>query len=108
MSENLRTMSKRHCERFNKHIRSVIVFSGCVVLVSLFNRVNGMEECGTVSIIDDAIRRGDEAIKGAWPFAAVLSKRSDNKVLCGGTLISKKHVLTGKKMMFCSFTNIDD
>lgn len=81
----------------NQRFHTIVMISGCVVLIAVFQiyAVNGIE-CGIVGVIHDLIHRGDEAIKGAWPFAVVISKISDNQTICGGTLISKKHVLTGK------------
>ncbi|KAG4076581.1 hypothetical protein HA402_001868 [Bradysia odoriphaga] len=51
-------------------------------------------ECGNVNVINDLIRGGNETVKGAWPFAVALYKVNHTEPLCGGTLISKKHVLT--------------
>lgn len=84
-------MSKRHFE-LNERFRTVIIFIGSVVLVGLVQiyEVNG-------------VHRGKEVIKGTWPFTAVLSVRGENATLCGGTVISQKHILTGIQTILYNF-----
>lgn len=76
-----------------RHITSIFV---CVSLVALcqIHCVHGIE-CGRVNVVYDLIRDGNQTVKGAWPFVVALYRVSDSKSLCGGTLISNKHVLTG-------------
>lgn len=79
----------------------ILVVNSCLVLIGLCQICNSdIIECGTVTAINDLILGGNEVSKGAWPFAVVISRKINNKFLCGGTLISKKHVLTGNRMEF--------
>lgn len=79
----------------------LLVISVCVGLVVGMSKIDQENriECGTVDVIHDLIQRGNAASKGTWPFVVVLSKLSSNKIFCGGTLISTKHILTGTKMI---------
>ncbi|KAG4077910.1 hypothetical protein HA402_013844 [Bradysia odoriphaga] len=54
-------------------------------------RVSTME-CGTVNFVRPAILGGTETIKGEWPFTVAIQK--DSKYICGGTIISNRHILT--------------
>lgn len=60
-------------------------------------RFNGISanECGTTEFIDPKIISGTATVRGAWPFLAALFHVDDSKFLCGSTVISAKHVLTG-------------
>lgn len=87
-------------KRLDEGIAIVLcVISVCVGLagMSQIDQENRME-CGTIDVIQDLIQRGNAASKGTWPFVVVLSKLSSDKIFCGGTLISKKHILTGTTM----------
>lgn len=73
---------------------NVICVAYCLLCLSFIHCSSGIE-CGTVNVIKDLIRGGHETVKGAYPFTVVLYKDNLTKPLCGGTLISKKHILTG-------------
>lgn len=92
-------MARRHRDLNNRNIGNVSPISVCVVLVGMFQiyQVSGIE-CGTLNVIPDLMRGGNETVKGAWPFLVALHyyQIDGSKILkCSGTLISKKHVLTG-------------
>lgn len=86
--QNVYKINLRH-----RHVSLISAFVAVIVLHQVY-RVSGIE-CGKVNIIHDLIRRGNAAVKGAWPFIVVLYRGSDSQPFCSGTLISKKHVLTG-------------
>ncbi|XP_037043077.1 insulin-like growth factor-binding protein complex acid labile subunit [Bradysia coprophila] len=71
----------------------VISWVGYWLLCLYIHRSSGIE-CGNVNVINDLIRGGNETVKGAWPFAVTLYEVNRSEPSCGGTLISKKHVLT--------------
>lgn len=91
-------------ESFNKsNFLHFIMVSVCVALVFLIQiyRVSGME-CGTVNIVRPRILGGNQALRGEWPFVASIQNQS--KYICGGTIISNKHILTGNdEFSSCSF-----
>ncbi|KAJ8669671.1 hypothetical protein QAD02_000930 [Eretmocerus hayati] len=56
-------------------------------------------ECGFSNISHNRVVGGAEALKGAWPWMAALGYRNKKdprnpKWLCGGSLISARHILT--------------
>lgn len=51
-------------------------------------------DCGTVNFVRPTVSGGSATIKGEWPFIVSIQKRSE--YICGGTIISNKHILTGK------------
>lgn len=73
----------------------MIIAFVAVVLLFQINRGNGMEiECGTVNLVRPRILNGDQVLKGEWPFVAAIQNQS--QYICGGTIISKKHIITGE------------
>lgn len=53
-------------------------------------------DCGTINIPKGLSIEGNQTNKGFWPFAVAIYEIKDYKPFCGGTLISRKHVLTGE------------
>lgn len=51
--------------------------------------------CGSVDFLDPRISGGSVTHRGEWPFLAALYYVEQLKFFCGGTLITKQHVLTG-------------
>ncbi|XP_037036930.1 uncharacterized protein LOC119074765 [Bradysia coprophila] len=51
-------------------------------------------ECGTINIPKGLSVEGNQTNKGFWPFAVAIYEIEEQKLFCGGTLISRKHVLT--------------
>lgn len=47
-------------------------------------------------LIDPRIFGGGETDRGQWPFIAALYHTNKSEYFCGGTLISSRHILTGK------------
>lgn len=68
------------------------------------DQVNGME-CGAVNLIRERIHRGNVTLRSEWPFIVAIYETSPSKYICGGTLISNKHVLTGKDVL--DFTQLE-
>ncbi|KAJ6642103.1 Leucine-rich repeat-containing protein 15, partial [Pseudolycoriella hygida] len=69
----------------------------CVTLLCCLqtNRAGrSLSLCGNVDIIQNVIQSGNEATRGQWPFAVALYNLIDSQNFCGGSLISRKHVLT--------------
>lgn len=83
-----------------------IVF--CVVLLSVCELCHAAySQCGRVTVtppiandIDVRIMFGSDTFRGEFPFLVALNYTKDSTFFCGGTLISKKHVLTGMYKCF--------
>lgn len=64
---------------------------------SLPNRNSFSEVCGTTALIKPLIVSGSASQRGNYPWLAAVFVQTDLGIsfMCGGNLISKKHVLTG-------------
>lgn len=54
------------------------------------------QECGQVKYTAGLIINGTEIKRGEYPFLVAIRKVSDKTFICGGSLITKLHALTGK------------
>lgn len=70
----------------------LIVCAALLLDIRLVNAVN----CGEVNLARPLIIAGSDSVRGEWPFAAALYRVDDGAYFCGGTVISHKHILTGK------------
>jgi secreted trypsin-like serine protease len=61
------------------------------------------QECGVVKYTSELIYGGQYAKKGAWPWLVALHDSKTDEFFCGSTLVSPKHVLTGKSSNFKKF-----
>jgi secreted trypsin-like serine protease len=55
--------------------------------------------CEIPSVNSGFVVGGNEVVRGSYPWMVALMKLEDNEppmYFCGGSLISKKHVLTGE------------
>lgn len=77
-------------------------FCVCVTLLYqfLYCDVRGIK-CGTVNGYIALVVGGNRPDRFAWPFLAAVYFHSE--YLCGGTLISSKHVLTGNEFLTVYF-----
>lgn len=73
----------------------------CISTVFLFQIVQPTDlECGSVTKSDiPLVLNGEQSRRGDWPFIAALYKKP-YKFYCGGTVVSTKHVLTGRSVEF--------
>lgn len=81
-----------------KFIDSSLLGVFMFVLGVLLNSVNSQtidNECGAINIPKGLAIEGHQTLKGFWPFAVGVYEIKDYKLFCGGSLISRKHVLTG-------------
>lgn len=98
-----KTMTKKRHQSLTKVNVSNLPF---LVLVGVIFRFGIIEvcggECGSVDVMDPRISGGSETQRGEWPFIAALYYVEELKFFCGGTLITKQHVLTGLvETVFC-------
>lgn len=54
------------------------------------------QECGIVKYSSELIFGGTYAKRGQWPWLCTLHDSTSEEFFCGSTLISAKHVVTGK------------
>lgn len=52
-------------------------------------------DCGEVLVMSVRIQGGSEVKHGSWPFLVALLHIASGRFFCGGTLITKQHILTG-------------
>lgn len=87
-------------EKFKKLNMFRAYMFALVVVLDLVNWQATAIECGTINIPKGLTIEGNQTRKGFWPFAVSLYEIKYSQIFCGGTLISKKHVLTGIFEMF--------
>lgn len=51
-------------------------------------------DCGTVPYATGFIIGGEEAKPGQWPFVVALLAHAERQFFCGGSIITKQHILT--------------
>lgn len=54
-------------------------------------------DCGKVEFSTGFVIGGNKTERGQWPFLVALYSLEKNSFLCGGSLITSRHVLTGGK-----------
>jgi Trypsin len=74
----------------------------------IVKRWTNEQECGTTLASVSLIIGGETFPRGEWPFAVAVFEIDENvtKFICGGTIISRNHILTGKKNKFQSKKNL--
>lgn len=76
---------------------SLFEFKLFLLLVTILLIDVDCHNCGTVKILlEGRVTGGRLTEKGQWPFLAALYYAELPKFFCAATLISSKHVLTGK------------
>ena len=99
---------------FSSNSISHLYWITCVAFVATLNAIHvDALECGTVILYRQTVLGGNEVVKGEWPFIAALYHSQTFEYFCGGTIISDKHILTGKRsihfgacFLFCQATKI--
>lgn len=76
-----------------------------LLLLGFFHASTGQSpsECGVPFLSRGLIYGGNEIVRGSFPWMVALmykkNEESDSKYICGGVLISDKHVLTCKYIL---------
>lgn len=81
----------------SKNVLGFLSVVACLVY-QLVNWKVMANECGIISIPRGLTIEENQTKKGVWPFAAALYEKKESRLLCGGTLISTRHILTGNKL----------
>jgi secreted trypsin-like serine protease len=58
--------------------------------------------CGSRHTVVGTIYGGDRANRNSWPWLVALFDRKNERFFCAGSLISEKHILSGKNKSFLS------
>lgn len=71
---------------------------GILVLFCAFVPAIFAQGCGVVKIKGSAtvVNGGNTSYPGQWPWHVAIFSKSDNRILCGATLIDNQHIVTGK------------
>jgi secreted trypsin-like serine protease len=70
-----------------------------VILLSIFLQVSStvcQNYCGKVSVPTGLVVYGEETLPGEFPFLVALYKFENDKFFCAGSLITRRHVLSGE------------
>lgn len=78
-----------------------------IFLFAKQTKVNATEHkensiCGIPFIVKGFVVRGNDFDRGSFPWMVALMYSNDDEVpryFCGGSLISKNHVVTGEKLL---------
>lgn len=62
----------------------------------LFLHFSSTLDCGNVKVGTSFVAGGDESFKGQWPWLVSLFSKDFNKLFCGSSIISKRHLLGGQ------------
>nr|XP_019932151.2 chymotrypsin-C-like [Aedes albopictus] len=67
-----------------------------ILIVLLSMKSSYQQNCGVKKMVNYLIMDGTDTKKGEWPWhaAIILREENHNRLICGGTLISRKFVLT--------------
>lgn len=68
----------------------------CIFVIISIN-LSKSQECGKQKHGSSLIAGGEFSWRGQWPWLAPLFYSLDDRFFCGSTIISKKHLLSGKK-----------
>lgn len=69
-----------------------------IVLLSALSLVelNEFSKCGQTKVNTGLMYFGNKISRGEFPFMCALHHIEEDRVFCGGTLVTSKHVITGE------------
>lgn len=72
----------------------------CLILIFVVSKASN-EECGKRKGFVALSFGGEQARKNDWPWLVAFIHREKNQFFCGGSLLGRKHVLSGEKVQIC-------
>lgn len=87
-------MARHHITLNKIYFINIAVCFGLIFQLKIYKVL--CSQCGNVDLLQPTILKGTETLRGQWPFIAALIEAKEEEFFCGGTLISTKHVMTGK------------
>lgn len=77
----------------------VKLFASILIWLSVIQQVvlNNYDQCGETIRSTALVFRGNKTERGEFPFLCALYNIESNSIFCGGSIITSKHVLTGRK-----------
>lgn len=87
--------------RYLLFVVAIMIFIIQIVLL-FFIHFSHSQECGKINARLSLIVGGNKAIRGEFPFLVALFEYLKEDFLCGGTLVTNKHAITGKLMYYIS------
>lgn len=89
-------MAKEHPSAFRKSFKNFYLISACISIAFIFQIIQVVsEECGVINVHRPLILGGNEIQRGDFPFIVVVLYKDSPEYRCGGTVLSKMHILTG-------------
>lgn len=73
-----------------------LIFAICGTILATCISADSQLNCGMTEYVRRLISRGTETERGEFPFLTALYIIKESRFHCGGTLISSRHVLTGR------------
>lgn len=83
------------CVKFSNLISLGVFMFVLGFVLNLQNSLANASGCGTINFPKGLSIEANQTQKGFWPFTVAIYEVKEYRLFCGGTLISKKHVLTG-------------
>jgi Trypsin len=85
------------CSNNYKMLFVVLTFTS-LICVNAIPRTSTI--CGSRRSVTGTVFGGNEVKKNSWPWLVALFNRKNEKFFCAGSLISKRHVLSGDNQPF--------
>jgi secreted trypsin-like serine protease len=77
------------------NFKESFLFIAAIFKVFALSKIDN-NHCGSRHTVVGTIYGGDRANRNSWPWLVALFDRKNEKFFCAGSLISEKHVLSGK------------
>lgn len=79
-------------------LKLLYIFMFCIIgMVNLSEA--SKEDCGTRKVFVPYIFGGSSIQKAEWPWLVAFFHRIESKFFCSGSLVSKKHILSGLQLL---------
>jgi hypothetical protein len=73
----------------------VFLIFAIAAFLQFFDGSSGYEACGDRGGVGGLVLGGKKVKRGDWPWIVAIIRKPNNAFMCGGSLISDKHILSG-------------